>query len=205
MFAALLTAALVAQAPPEQPVHALMTAEQLRDVKRGQAVVVTQTERGQDGHDQGRALAFFLIKRPWREVWDQLTDYDRQWEYMPRVERTRVVDTQNDGLVKWVHHAMTIAMVDIEYTMVQRLIPERRRVEFVLDASRPSDVPHIEGSWQFEAVDKGRKTLIAYSIFVRSGTLVPQFVQDFLTRRDLPEMLDNLRKRVTSGGTWRKG
>jgi hypothetical protein len=37
-----------------------------------------------------------------------------------------------------------------------------------------------------------------------SGTLVPRFLEDFLIKNDLPEVLLSMRRRTESGGTWKK-
>ena len=54
------------------------------------------------------------------------------------------------------------------------------------------------------AESTGKSTLAEYTIAVDSGKFVPQFIEDYLTRKDLPQILNSLRRRVESDGKWKK-
>ena len=72
----------------------------------------------------------------------------------------------------------------------------------------PLDVVDFVARWGSSAVspfhcEPGR-TLVVYRAYVDAGTSVPKFVQDFMIRRSIPNLLRATKKRIESGGTWKK-
>src|SRR5207245_7935597 len=89
------------------------------------------------------------------------------------------------------------------YTLDLIFKPAQRTVSWVLDKSRSHDIADTFGAWEFLPYSQG-KTVRRYTTTVDSGTVVPRFLEDFLIKNDLPEVLLSMRRRTESDGTWKK-
>ena len=76
-------------------------------------------------------------------------------------------------------------------------------MEWALDPAYDNDVKVASGFWQVFALDE--KTSVGeYGTVVDIGLPVPDALQGYLTRKDLPAALDAFQKYIESGGTWRR-
>lgn len=186
------------------PFADLNTAE-VRALERGEVITTDLEAKNSGGHAQGMARGYVTIDRGWREVWKVLQDYDRQWEYLPHAKLTKATRYEAGGRRAWVFHQFRVFFFDIKYTLIEDSNEADHVVHFHLDQDLPHDLRDVEGSWRLMPVDQGLRTVIEFTTYVDSGHFVPRFIERWLSRRDLPTVLKNLRHRVESGGTWKKG
>ena len=186
------------------PVVPDLTAKQLKKIEQKKRVIVREERfKDKDGKDQARGMAIAIIRKPWTDVWDILTNYDKQPEYMPRLTKCRV--DKKDGNTWYVFHKLKVLFVGIEYTLKMTLNREKRRIHWEVAKDLPHDIAETIGSWEFfPHGPQGKHTLVAYRIFLDSGRMIPQSVQNMLTKKDLPGVLRSLRRRVETGGKWQK-
>jgi hypothetical protein len=48
------------------------------------------------------------------------------------------------------------------------------------------------------------RTLLVYRTYVDSGLHVAASIQSYVARRSIPDLLGAIKRRIESGGTWRK-
>ncbi|MEN8161643.1 MAG: hypothetical protein ABFS41_16355, partial [Myxococcota bacterium] len=58
------------------------------------------------------------------------------------------------------------------------------------------------GYWELHELEGGR-TLARFGTRVNVSAAVPGFLQNGITRKNVPESLDNTRQWIDSGGRWR--
>ena len=80
--------------------------------------------------------------------------------------------------------------------------PERHHIQWSLDQSFDNDFRRVRGSWDLYALDDGR-TLGRSGASVDVGPGVPVFLQDWITRKNLPGSMSNVRQWVNSDGEFR--
>jgi hypothetical protein len=159
-------------------------------------LVLMQTE----GSDKGLVEALVLFSKPPEEVWPLLVQRERQKEYRPELTSVEIVKREENALVEEQH--LKIAFLKVGYRLTDRLDPATRTLTFELDPSFESQLEHVSGYWELHALDGGR-TLARFGTRVNVSKAVPGFLQNGITRKNVPETLDNTRQWVDSGGQWR--
>jgi ribosome-associated toxin RatA of RatAB toxin-antitoxin module len=194
----------IEEAARESPLPDL-SFERYEEIRRGEILVFEETFEAEDGKDAGRATAYAYFAHPWPTIWAIVTDFAKQREYMPRLTTSRIVKREGDQV--WVRFEMEVLWVDLAWVIRYSKDHEARWIHFALDHSyqEVNKIDDTQGSWEFIPVEGGDATVVVYRLFVDTGYAVPDFVMSYLTRRDLPDVVGNLRKRVDSGGSWKKG
>jgi hypothetical protein len=96
----------------------------------------------------------------------------------------------------WVAQRLRFFLVDVRYTVINTLDPVTGRMGFVLDESATHDIGGTRGSWQLTPLADGRETLLSYRAWVDTGRHLPAFVQQYLLRRSLPDLIAGVRDEV---------
>jgi ribosome-associated toxin RatA of RatAB toxin-antitoxin module len=135
-----------------------------------------------------------LVRRPPREVWAVLTDFERWPEFMPLLRETHV--ERREGAKLWVAQKFRVLFYPMRHTTVYQLEPGDGRLAWRLDPDAPHDLAASEGHWQLIAVDGGRATLVRYEATISAGRAVPEFLERMLRERSLGQLLDGLRGEV---------
>ncbi len=191
-----------AGAAAEESPLARFTPEQKEKLLAGEAIYEHVEEKGEDGKLHGHGQSSALIDAPIDEAFKIFCQYDKHQLYFPRKTKSDVVKTE--GEVSWVHKEFDFSLITIEYTVKYVKDEKNHRVDFEMDPSYPHDLKDTAGYFHFEKVDE-KKTLITYAATkVETGLKVPSMVQNYLTSKDLPTVVINIKKRIESGGTWTK-
>lgn len=179
-----------------------LTDPELATALRGEVPVRTETFTAPTGKASGRGLGAIVIDRPLADVWAVMTRYEDKAEYQPRVDRVWVLDKQPDRL--HVRMQVDATVTTVRYTAYFQLDHAAHTVHWTLDKAAPDNtVADIDGGYQLLEVTPTR-TLVVYRTWVDSGRSVPRAIQDYMARKSIPNLLEAVKKRVESGGTWRK-
>jgi len=154
-----------------------------------------------------KANAFAVVQVSSKDdVWKVLQDHEHLPEFMPRLTKTVCLkQTTAQSLVEF---EMDATIAKLNYTLIRTLSADRTRLDWVLDRSRPHKYFKVnEGYYQLEELAPGRY-LIEYMALVEMdlGVLskVAAKVTADMTGEDLPSVLDGVRKRIESGGVWKR-
>ena len=150
--------------------------------------------------DKSLVEALVLFSRPPEAVWPLLIQRERQKEYRPELTSVEVVEREENGLVEEQH--MKIAFLSVGYRLKDRFDPSLRTLTFELDTNYESQLEHVSGYWELHALD-GNRTLARFGTRVNVSPAVPGFLQNVVTRKNVPQTLENTRQWVDSDGTWR--
>ena len=153
-----------------------------------------------DGSDKGLVEALVLFSKPPEEVWPLLIQRERQKEYRPELTEVAIVKREENALVE--EQRLKIAFLKVGYRLTDRFDPATRTLTFELDPSFESQLEHVSGYWELHALDGGR-TLARFGTRVNVSSAVPGFLQNGITRKNVPDTLENTRQWVDSGGRWR--
>jgi carbon monoxide dehydrogenase subunit G len=174
----------------------------LRDVSAGKVVTHTEAFTTASGKSAGRGLGATIIERPIGDVWATLAHFEDRAEYIPRIESVQILERQADRLR--VRQEIDATVTTARYTAWYRLDAVAHTISWTLDTSaRDNTVAAVEGDYRLSELQPGR-TLLVYRTFVDSGLKVPQSIQSFMQRRAIPDFLRAIKRRVESGGTYKK-
>jgi uncharacterized protein YndB with AHSA1/START domain len=153
-----------------------------------------------DGLPKGQVEALVLFAQPPEKVWQLLLQRDRQKEYRPEITALSIVEASDERVVEEQH--LKIAFLDVAYRLECHVDTGTRTLTWQLDPSFESTLEHVSGYWELHALDGGR-TLARFGTKVSVSPAVPGFLQNGITRKNVPEGLENTRQWVDSDGRWR--
>jgi len=153
-----------------------------------------------DASVQGLVEALVLFSQPPETVWELLVHRERQKEYRPELTAVEIVERGPDAVVEEQH--LRIAFLSVSYRLRNHFDASTRTLTFEIDPSYESVVRHVSGYWELYPLDGGR-TLARFGTRVNVSAAVPGFLQNGITRKNVPETLENTRQWVDSGGRWR--
>lgn len=146
----------------------------------------------------GRSVsARIFVNAPPVEVFRVLTDYDHLSDFMPLVDRTTLLD-ERSGRARVEFQGSFMGVIHLIEVDERQVDPARRiRWHAVQGPLKTSD-----GSWVFSPSASG--TELRYETQVDPGVPLPPSLTGYLIKRGLPDLLNNVKRRAESGGTWHK-
>jgi uncharacterized membrane protein len=169
---------------------------------RGDVPMRVETFQRPDGRPAGRGVGAIVVDRPIAEVWATISHYEDKAEYQPRVVSVTVLDKKPGSLR--VRMEIDASVTTARYTGLYTLDEAQHTITWTIDQSAPDNtVADVAGDYHLYEVSP-QSTLVVYRTFVDPGTRVPRFIQNFITRRSLPNLLRATKQRIESGGRFRK-
>lgn len=153
-----------------------------------------------DASDKGLVEALVLFSQPPDQVWSLLIQRERQQEYRPELTSVEILKREENALLEEQH--LKIAFLSVGYRLNDHFDPATQTLTFELDPSYESTLEHVSGYWELHALAGGR-TLARFGTRVNVSSAVPGFLQNGITRKNVPETLENTRQWVDSNGRWR--
>lgn len=178
------------------------TAKQRQRLLAGKPVFGHVKAAGDETANRGSGRAAIVVEAPLDTCFEIFADLGQQYLYFPRKTRSEVIASQ--GNRRWVRTEVDFSIKTIAYTVRYTIDRARHRFDFALDKRYPHDIAELSGHFRFERIDD-RRTLLTYvATELDSGFAVPGFIEEYVTSRDLPAQVVNVKKRIESGGTWSK-
>ncbi len=169
---------------------------------RGQVPVRIEPFVRPDGKTAGRGMGAIVVERGPSEVWATLARFEDKPEYMPRLKSLSIVERSPDQLR--VHMVVDASVTTARYTLVFRLDEAAHTLSWTLDhAATDNSIADAEGGYRLYELDKAH-TLITYNSYVDTGRALPRFIQNYMARHSIPDLLKAIKRRVESDGRWRR-
>ncbi len=150
---------------------------------------------------KGIITAYIIVKKPKQAVWDLLRKPSLQHLYLPRLEKSKTVNKGENRELGWFQ--IKVSFVTIENQVEHRWWPEISRMAWALDPDYDNDLKQQDGYYNLYALDENT-TLMELGTALETSALVPGFVQEYLTKKDLPEVIAAVKMYMESDGTYRK-
>ena len=182
--------------------HAEYTAPEWEILKTGEVVATEVFTPKPDGSPATDVLVKIWIKAPREEVWKVIRDYNRFGEFMPRVKSCRIIRQEGESF--WIVYDMEVLGIRVIYSLVTVGKDKFRRIEFNLDPTKPNDIKEARGYYVLDDAPDGQGTVLSYSAKVTTGIPVPEYMARKISKPNLVQVVKNVRRRVESGGTWKK-
>ncbi len=176
----------------------LADAALIQEVLDRGVVLVDGAPVDRDGNRSTIALVVF--QQPLPKTYRLLTQPDRQGEYRPDIDSIERISMKPEGPLD--EHRMSIMFMQIAYRLQYRFDPRLRHIHWELDPDFENAVERVSGSWELQGLDEAR-TLARFRTSVRVGKGLPTWIEEGVTRRNIPETLEHCRQWIDSGGRWR--
>ena len=156
------------------------------------AVTVTRADVGRDHVFE--VVASGTVKASPADVWKVLTDYERMPEFVPDLEKTRVISRVGNNAI-------------IEQAGVARFLFLKRSINLVVHVREEpistieitlvtGDMKTYQCVWQMTALPDGAGTRIAYSGKMVPKFYVPGMLGSNIIRRDIERMMGAVLQRL---------
>jgi carbon monoxide dehydrogenase subunit G len=179
-----------------------LTDPELAAVGKGEVPVRIEAFKNANGKSAGRGWGAIAIERPVAEVWATLARYDDRAEYVPRLKSVTVLE-QAPGRAR-IRQEIDASLMTARYTAWYTFDEGQRSIAWTIDKSAADNtVKQVDGDYRMAELGPTR-TLLVYRAYVDSGMHVPQSIQSFMQRRSIPDLLRAIKRRVESGGRWKK-
>jgi carbon monoxide dehydrogenase subunit G len=176
--------------------------QDLADALKGEVPAHTESFTTQSGKSAGRGVGAIVIDRPMAEVWTTLSRYEDKAEYQPRVESVTVLDRLPDRIRARL--VVDASVTTARYTAWFVFDPRAHTIHWTLDpTAKDNTIAAVDGDYRLFEVSPTR-TLVVYRTYVDSGHSVPVSIQNYFARKSIPNLLHALKKRVESGGSYKK-
>lgn len=181
---------LVAWAAGARAADFQLTPDEARKVDAGEIVIRAALDAGQR---RGTVRAAVKIDAPPSVVFQVMETCADAVRYVPHLRVCRVRDRAPDGSSQLVEQ-------EIDFGWYAPRLKWVFRAEFVKDESITfrqvaGDFKQNYGVWEFEAIDAGARTLLRYRATIDPPGYVPNWLARSTFKRELPQMLTDLRAR----------
>jgi ribosome-associated toxin RatA of RatAB toxin-antitoxin module len=140
---------------------------------------------------KGTVRAAMIVDAPPAIVFEKMTRCEDALGYVPHMKRCRVREQAADGTWLLVEHKIDFGWYSpaIEYVFRADLVADRS----IAFHQVSGDFKTNEGIWDFEPMDEGARTLLRYRVTIDPPGFVPNWLARSTFKRELPELLRNLR------------
>lgn len=180
-------------------VLAKLKPEERAKLEKTGSVVSTTLSSGDE--IKGIINAYVITKQPKQKVWALLKQPAKQHLYLPRLEKAKTVSKSENRELGWFQ--VKVSFVTIENQVDHRWWPEVSRMAWGLHHEYDNDLIQQDGYYNLYAIDENT-TLMELGTALETSALVPGFVQEYLTKKDLPEVMAAVKKYMDSDGAYRK-
>jgi hypothetical protein len=144
--------------------------------------------------------ALVLFDQPFELTHRLLSQSGRQHEYLPELKRADLI--RRDGTAVINEHHVRVLFIRLRYRVRTETDFDSGRIWWVLDPTHENDLDVLEGYWELYEMDDSQ-TLGHFKTRVVLGPAIPDFIQNAVTRRNVPRIVERMRLWVNSEGTYR--
>jgi carbon monoxide dehydrogenase subunit G len=175
---------------------------ELAQALKGDVPARTESFLAPSGKSAGRGVGAIVIDRPIAEVWTHLSRYEDKAEYQPRVKAVTVLEKQPDRIRA--RFIVDASIMTAKYTAWFVFDPGAHIIHWTLDGTATDNtIAAADGDYHMFEVAPGQ-TLVVYRTYIDTGRSIAQSIQNYFTRKAIPNLLRAVKKRIESGGTWKK-
>jgi ribosome-associated toxin RatA of RatAB toxin-antitoxin module len=189
---------LLAYATGLQAADFELTPAELAGLERGETVIRANLDAGQR---RGTVRAALLIEAPPAVVFQAMTQCADALRFVPHLRSCRSVLQPGEPGISLVEH-------EVDFGWYAPRVKYVLRADVVVDQSITfrqvsGDFKANEGRWELEPADDGSHTVLLYRAYLDPPGYIPNWVLRSRFRREMPQMLTDLRKRCETEQTLR--
>ncbi len=174
-----------------------LSTEQKKQLEAGKIVFATV---GSVSTSESELIyAAIVFNQPIEETWRLISRTEDQIKYLSDIDELKII--HKGGASDKIQFTVSAGPFSKTYRVIHRFSPEKKGFEWGLDPSFNNDLEKLTGFWRFYPFGEG-KTLARYgsNVSIRN---VPTWVESLFKKKGITQALNQVKKYVDSGGTWR--
>jgi len=179
-----------------------VNAENWERLRAGEVLVTEQIIEKEKKNKELRFMATVHINARPEAVWKTIRDYDNYYKFTPRLKESEVI--KKEGRCMIIRYLGEVFWIEVGYHVEACAEVPGKRVVFGLAEGYESFMKSADGFWEVQEAPEGQGSVVSYSAHLDPGVPVPDFISRKVARDSLVDVLENLKKRVESGGKWEK-
>lgn len=174
-----------------------LTAEQKKQLEAGK--IVFATVGSVTTSESELIYAAIVFNQPLEETWRLISRTEDQIKYLSDIDELKIIN--KGGASDNIQFTVSAGPFSKTYRVIHRFSPGKKGFEWGLDPSFSNDLQKLTGFWRFYPFGEG-KTLARYgsNVSIRN---VPAWVESLFKKKGITQALNQVKKYVDSGGTWR--
>lgn len=174
---------------------ALLTPENIAKLEAGETLSLKVGMDQKGGTSKGGGSVMVLVDRPVETLWAHLLNYAAYPEFLPRVKKVECYLNEPDKLGLKI--SARIVIRGLVQHVINTLDKEHLAITWVLDKTKENDIRDTAGAWMLVPHGEG-KTILVYAIQIDMGWALPNWLENFMIRRDLPGFVESLKEYAES-------
>ena len=171
----------------------LLTPENTAKLVKGEVVLTSTYYKDERGKTRTKGAAIVIVDRSTEEVWKHLGQFEQYPLFMPRM--TSAAPYFHEGNRVGVEFTLKVVFKTIRYCIMHTIDKDKGILTLNLDKSKENDIRSTNGEWLVKPHGQG-KSLVFHSVTIDTGMAVPVVIMDYLTKKDLPNIVFALKQRV---------
>ncbi len=190
----------------------------MEKIKTGELQIYFEDYAVEGKGKKKRVIGIMLINAPPEIVWHSLKDWEAMGDYVPGLDYYKVIHViskfdNGETQESLIEGKLKIPLISLFYTMYVKYLPSDLRVEWHLVNEKEIEdynkknikvkdntfgIKSVEGYSHLQPIENNTKTIYFYSPILESSIPVPQFIEQYLTKKILTGYLNTARKYAES-------
>jgi len=177
--------------------------DNIKKVTGGETILIDDSYENADGEAVSRTFVMGHIAKPPKAVWAVILDSEKHPEFMPTVTSKRKYEVDGDRY--GTKTEVSTILMNLTYHTIHEPNIEEGYAFIYMDHSRENDLADTASMWFIRPHGKdGEASIVLYTQTLRTGFPVPETFEKMMVRTSLPNVINNIKKRAESDGTWTK-
>lgn len=176
--------------------------EEVKELLRGEVIAKYERQFKEGETPSGAGTTYVIINASIEQCWRIFTEFEKHYEWLPTWSESNVLERNGNKLI--IHAVADFKVAKIDLTNTYTVEPEKHRVYVVTYPEGKNDIKYHEATYLFEKIDE-KRTLFTFTMIKLDIGFNPPFpILKYFATRNLPELSENLKKRIESNGAWKK-
>ena len=179
-----------------------LTPDEWTRLKKGELILRIEEFENEKGGKGARTKTFSLVNATPDEVWKVLYEPDKDFKWAPNIVTSEITNRGENFLD--IHYVLKTPFKLFQFHIHRVYHKDILLIKSNLLENEKNDLDIVDGLYALYPIEGGKKTIIYYSLYVVASPKIPTVIMDFFTKQGCKGWMENLKKRVESGGTWER-
>ena len=161
-------------------------------LEKGELVMKVEEFQDEKGNLIHRIRTYRIIAVPPKEVWKVLSEPEKDREWIPGVDVSKVMKRGKDHVD--VHYEVKVLFMVFKFNIHRVFYPDILFIKNDLIKGMKNDLKVADSYYALYPCDNGKKTIMNYSLRLAVSRNIPKPVEDWFAKQSSKGWMENLKK-----------